>query len=136
MNYRRVPLQEQLAYDSSRLTRDRAVQFARAAVDQVNALRPAAGSGPPDDSSLAGALFDVQRQLGVDKRARPTSPKRSLLELYFRKAAIDGMTDPFFLEIIRQPRRVAVGAALRPRRTSGRIWRATPTNPRRTSWHG
>ena len=103
MNYRRVPLQEQLAYDSSRLTRDRAVQFARAAVDQANALRPVAGPGPPDDSSLAGALFEVQRQLGVDKRARPTSPKRSLLELYFRKAAVDGMTDPFFLEIILNP---------------------------------
>ena len=100
MNYRRVPLQEQLAYDSSRLTRDRAVQFARAAVDQVNALRATAASGTGDDSSLADALFAVQRQLGIDKRALLTSPKRSLLELYFRKAAIDGMTDPFFLEVI------------------------------------
>ena len=103
MNYRRVPLAEQLAYDSSRLTRDRAVQFARAAVDQVNALRPAGGSGPADDSPLADALFDVQRRLGIDRRVRPASPKRSLLELYFRKAAIDGMTDPFFLEIILNP---------------------------------
>ena len=42
LNYRRVPLEEQLAYDTSRLTRDRAVQFARAAVDQANALRPSA----------------------------------------------------------------------------------------------
>jgi hypothetical protein len=30
-------------------------------------------------------------------------PKRSLLTWYFRKAAIDGMTDPFFLEIIVSP---------------------------------
>ena len=30
-------------------------------------------------------------------------PKRSLLGLYFRWAAIDGMTDPFFLEIIVNP---------------------------------
>jgi hypothetical protein len=100
MNYRRVPLQEQLAYDSSRLTRERAVQFARAAVDQVNALRGPAASEAREDSSLAGALFDVQRQLGIDQRPLLTSPKRSLLELYFRKAAIDGMTDPFFLEVI------------------------------------
>jgi hypothetical protein len=103
LNYRRVPLQEQLAYESSRLTRDRAVQFARAAVDQANALRPQAASTPIDDRSLADALFDVQRRLGVDRRAHLTSPNRSLLELYFRKAAIDGMTDPFFLEIIVNP---------------------------------
>lgn len=103
MNYRRVPLQEQLAYDSSRLTRDRAMQFARAAVDQVNALRPSAASGPSDDASLAEGLFGVQRQLGIERRLLPTSPKRSLLERYFRTAAIDGMTDPFFLEIIVNP---------------------------------
>jgi hypothetical protein len=103
MNYRRVPLQEQLAYDNSRLTRDRAVHFARAAVDHANALRQPAVTEPPDDSSLADALYDVQRRLGVDRRARPASPNRSLLELYFRKAAIDGMTDPFFLEVIVNP---------------------------------
>ena len=103
MNYRRVPLQEQLSYDSSRLTRDRAVQFARAAVDHANALRQPAVTEPPDDLSLADALYDVQRRLGVDRRARATSPNRSLLELYFRKAAIDGMTDPFFLEVIVNP---------------------------------
>ena len=103
LNYRRVPLQEQLAYDSTRLTRDRAVQFARAAVDQANALRPSGATVPVDDQSLADALFEVQRRLGVERRARPTSANRSLLELYFRKAAIDGMTDPFFLEIIVNP---------------------------------
>ena len=71
MNYRRVPLEQQLAYDSARLTRDRAVQFARAAVDQVNALRPAAPAAPADDPSLAAALFEVQRRLGSrDARGR------------------------------------------------------------------
>jgi hypothetical protein len=98
MNYRRVPLQEQLAYDSSRLSREHAVRFARAAVDQVNVLRAAPGTS--DDSALADALFDVQRQLGIGRRPLLTPPKRSLLELYFREAAIDGMTDPFFLEVI------------------------------------
>ena len=33
----------------------------------------------------------------------PGVPKRSLLGWYFRAAAIDGMTDPFFLEIILNP---------------------------------
>lgn len=103
MNYRRVPLEEQLAYDTSRLTRDRAVQFARAAVEQANALQPSAAAVNTDDRSLAEALYDVQQRLGVERRARPIPPNRSLLELYFREAAIDGMTDPFFLEIIVNP---------------------------------
>ena len=30
-------------------------------------------------------------------------PKRSLLALYFRRAAVDGMTDPIFLEIVVNP---------------------------------
>ena len=30
-------------------------------------------------------------------------PKRSLLTYYFRRAAIDGMTDPYFLEVIVNP---------------------------------
>ena len=41
--------------------------------------------------------------LGSNRVAVPGVPKRSLLERYFRVAAIDGMTDPFFLEIIVNP---------------------------------
>ena len=41
--------------------------------------------------------------LGSERLAVPGVPKRSLLERYFRVAAIDGMTDPFFLEIIVNP---------------------------------
>ena len=41
--------------------------------------------------------------LGATRLAVPGVPKRSLLERYFRAAAIDGMTDPFFLEIIINP---------------------------------
>jgi hypothetical protein len=79
------------------------VQFARAAVEQANALQPSAAAVNTDDRSLAEALYDVQQRLGVERRARPIPPNRSLLELYFREAAIDGMTDPFFLEIIVNP---------------------------------
>ena len=41
--------------------------------------------------------------LGSERLAVPVVPKRSLLERYFRAAAIDGMTDPFFLEVIINP---------------------------------
>lgn len=105
MNYRRVPLQERLSYDSSRLTRQRAFEFAQAAVQQANALRPAAVANPIStaDESLVTALLDVQHRLGLAHVPTLTAPKHSLLGLYFRMAAIDGMTDPWFLEVIVNP---------------------------------
>ena len=46
LNYRRLPLEQKLDYDASRITREQALQLGRTAVDQVNALasqaRPAA----------------------------------------------------------------------------------------------
>ena len=103
LNYRRVPLEHQLAYDSARLTRDRAVEFARLAIDQANALKLEVGAPASGDAPLASALMEVRHWLGVPQSPRLGPSKRSLLELYFRKAAIDGMTDPFFLEVIVNP---------------------------------
>jgi hypothetical protein len=105
MNYRRVPLQERLVYDRSRLTRERAFDFARAAVLQANSLQAAAGADSPGtvDESLFSAMDEVHSRLGLDHHPVLTAPKRSLLTLYFRLAAIDGMTDPFFLEVIVNP---------------------------------
>ena len=61
------------------------------------------GVAPIDDSTLLGALRSVQAHLGERTAGGGARPKRSLLALYFRKAAIDGMTDPFFLEIVVNP---------------------------------
>ena len=46
---------------------------------------------------------EAQGGLGANRLAVTGVPKRSLLKLYFRRAAIDGMTDPWFLEIIVNP---------------------------------
>jgi len=101
LNYRRVPLEQQLSYDGARITRERAVEFARLSIAQANALKPViAVSG---DESLRAALTEVRGWLGVARAPRLGASKRSLLELYFRRAAIDGMTDPFFLEVILNP---------------------------------
>jgi len=101
-NYRRVPLEQKLVYDASRITRDQGVQLARSAVDRVNALK-ATSEASLDDAALLGALRSVQGSLREAPLAGAPQPKRSLLTLYFRAAAIDGMTDPFFLEIIVNP---------------------------------
>src|SRR4029079_2362846 len=44
----------------------------------------------------AAALED----LGASPRVVPGRPKTSVFDLYFRRAVVDGMTDPFFLETL------------------------------------
>ena len=100
-NYRRVPLEDKLAYDAGRITRDAGVAFARHAAGEANRLR--AGTFAAEERRLAAALQDVLRGLGGERPVTVTAPKRSLVELYFRRAAIDGMTVPFFLEIVLNP---------------------------------
>jgi Protein of unknown function (DUF3810) len=104
-NYRRIPLEEKLAYDASRITREYAVGFGRTAVERVNALQATESGalGSLDYVDLERAFADVEAHLGATRAARVAQPKRSLLQWYFRKAAVDGMTDPFFLEIILNP---------------------------------
>jgi len=108
-NYRRIPLEDKLAYAQSRISRDAAFALGKHAVSEVNGLAAVAhewiarNGGREDDEALAAALAEVQRQLGNPHRVRVAQPKASLLTWYFRKAAIDGMTDPFFLEIILTP---------------------------------
>ena len=52
---------------------------------------------------LAPAFTKAQRDLGATHIATPGQPKRSLLSLYFRWATVDGMIDPFGLEVLVNP---------------------------------
>jgi Protein of unknown function (DUF3810) len=100
LNYRRVPLEQKVVYDESRISRDQALKLGRIAVERVNALQAASSTASEAEDQLTDAFAAVQRELGATKLARPGRPKRSVLTRYFRKAAIDGMTDPLFLEVI------------------------------------
>jgi hypothetical protein len=100
LNYRRVPLEQKLDYDRSRVTPAAAIVFASAAATEANGGYAAAHSHPADTRRLEEAFAGVQRVLGASRVAVTGVPKRSLLEWYFRRAAIDGMTNPLFLEII------------------------------------
>jgi hypothetical protein len=103
LNYRRVPLEQKLDYEQSRLTRDAAIEFTNNAAVQVNAGYAAAHATPFTRDVLEASFADTQIALGATRLALPGVPKRSLLNYYFRRAAIDGMTDPYFLEIIVNP---------------------------------
>ena len=101
LNYRRVPLERKLPYDAKAVTTDAAREVAQLAVSQLNALYDRAhASGFGIDSSLAAALAVATRELGAPGTVVPARPKRTLLDVYFRSAAVAGMTDPFFLETL------------------------------------
>ena len=102
-NYRRVPLAEKVQFDPAEISASAARALARAAVERTNALyEPAHRSFlvDPFDPRLADAFVRVQRGLGVRRPALPGRPKPTLLDFYFRRAAVDGMTDPYFLEAL------------------------------------
>ena len=104
LNYRRVPLEQKLDFD-------------RAQLSQQNATCAGGrGRAPRQSASRAPHTRPVSKVRGSRPRSAPPSatlgaggptptgrPKKSLLGLYFRAAAIDGMTDPIFLEVILNP---------------------------------
>jgi hypothetical protein len=105
LNYRRPPLREKLPFDEQAVTADAAHSLALTSVDQLNALHDAAhAAGWPAagavDSTLAESLARADREIGGRGLVTVGRPKSTLLDWYFRRAAVDGMIDPFFLETL------------------------------------
>src|SRR5688500_9577021 len=103
LNYRRVPLEVKLDFDQSRINREAAVRLATQAVERLNTGHVAAHALPFRPDVLRHSFVDAQLTLGDSGRAVTGRPKRSLFGLYFKRAAIDGMTVPIALEIILNP---------------------------------
>jgi hypothetical protein len=107
-NYRRLPLEEKLDYEAARLTPAALVRFGEIAVERVNALHPSrqrGDTGGDGGAGLAAAFESAQRLLGAreGRTAFPAHPKRSMFTWYLVNAGIDGVMNPFFLEIILNP---------------------------------
>lgn len=105
LNYRRTPLRDKVPYQPARITVDGAVALAGEAVARVNALHAQAhAEGWPAADAVDPALAESFRRTlpvaGVTAATVPGRPKRSLLDWYFRRAGVAGMTDPFFLETL------------------------------------
>lgn len=105
LNYRRIRLADKLEFESARISEDGVRTLVSTAVARLNALHPVAHrTGWPDDAAvdpaLASGFAAAQRELGATHLAVAGRPKHSLLNLYFRRAVVDGMTDPFFLETL------------------------------------
>jgi hypothetical protein len=104
LNYRRVPLVGRVRFDPQAVSADAARALALTTVERVNELYNPARSREPDlgpvDASLADAFARAQQTLGASWLARPARPKRTLLDVYFKAAGVEGMTDPYFLETL------------------------------------
>ena len=102
-NYRRVRLVDALPFDATRVNGAAVRNAAAVAVERLNGLHEpahAAAGNATADPSLTEA---IQRALADVGRSHPLTigrPKRTILDPYFRRAGVDGMTDPFFLETL------------------------------------
>ena len=105
LNYRRVRLIDALAFDATRVTPAAARGAALIAVDRANGLYGRAhAEGGPDrgaaDLALGDAIERAVRDIGLGHVVVPARPKSTMFDWYFRRAGVDGMTDPFFLETL------------------------------------
>ena len=105
LNYRRPRLRDTRPYDAAAVTAPAAAAAARFTVARLNALyEPAHAAGFPEagaiDPALADGLARALHDAGITRDVVPARPKRSALDWYFRRAGVDGMTDPYFLETL------------------------------------
>jgi hypothetical protein len=98
-----VPLAEKLVFDRTRVTARATTVLAMRAAGELNRLYDAAHRVPLDTRDLVAPFHAAQRALGSHGAIVAGTPKPSLLGLYFRRAAIAGMTDPFLLEVMLAP---------------------------------
>jgi hypothetical protein len=104
LNYRRVPLERKLQYDARGVTADAARDAAGLAASRLNMLFAEAHADPTRDALvdpvLAAAFARATKDLAATGTTVVGRPKRTLLDFYFRRAGVAGMTDPFFLETL------------------------------------
>ena len=105
LNYRREPIRARLDYDERRVTPDALTALAARSVQALNALHADAHARPwpawsEIPETLGQGFIDAERRLPSRPSATLARPKTTLLGWYFRRAAIDGMTDPFLLETL------------------------------------
>jgi len=107
-NYRRVRMTDRLVLERAAPTSEDVVQLGLRAVDSMNSLYAVAHAAPlPDgewrNAGLRSAFADVVRALSDAPPAEPGRLKRSLLGPYFRWTGVDGMINPFGLEVLANP---------------------------------
>ena len=107
-NYRRLPMLERLEVRDGGTTTEQVAALGLLAVEHLNQLYgPAHATGWPSDvrssEALRHAFVDAQRLLSNAPEAEPGRLKQTLLGPYFRWTSVDGMVNPFALEVLANP---------------------------------
>jgi hypothetical protein len=106
-NYRRVSMAARLVVDRSAPSEDAVAALGLQAIEQINALYMAAHAAgdisPLKDGQLRAAFDTVQGYLSDAPRAVPGRLKQTIYGRYFRWTSVDGMVDPFALEVMTNP---------------------------------
>jgi hypothetical protein len=107
-NYRRVAMADRLMMAEGAPSSEGVVTLGLEAVTHLNALHANAHAvgweNPPwTNQPLRAAFAEVQALLSDAPLAVPGRLKRSLYGTYFRWTAVDGMVNPFALEVLANP---------------------------------
>lgn len=108
LNYQRVKLADKLELDRPAPSTADVVRLGDASVTRLNALHDAAhAQGWPDEAWKHRPLLDasarVQRMLGARRPAVAGRLKQSAFGVVFRWNGVDGMINPFGLEVLVNP---------------------------------
>ncbi len=108
LNYRRVPMMERIEIDVKAPQRADVNQLGLTAVERLNTLYGAAHTRgwPQDewrDASLVESFTEAQRLFEDVPGVVPGRLKHTLFGPYFRWTGVDGMVDPFALEVLVNP---------------------------------
>jgi hypothetical protein len=107
LNYRRVSLTDRLVLDRD-ASPETILELGRLAVHQLNAMHAAAHSegwrtSPWREHRMRDAYHAVLSDLSAARTTVPGRLKASLLGPYFRWTSVDGMINPFGLEVLANP---------------------------------
>jgi hypothetical protein len=107
LNYRRVPLLDRLALSADAPSGEAVAALGRRSVEALNRLHGEAHAGgwtdPWRNGRLRKAYRRTQHALSDGRGAMRGRLKRSVIGPYFRWASVDGMVDPFALEVLVNP---------------------------------
>jgi hypothetical protein len=108
LNYRRLPMTERLRVTAGAPEPAAVLKLGLQAASELNALHTAAhGEGwpaqPVDDVTLRRGFAEIQRALADSQAATPGRLKQTIFGPYFRWTSVDGMVNPFGLEVLVNP---------------------------------
>ena len=108
LNYRRVPMSERLVLAAQAPSTEQVMKLGFESIRHMNRLHAKAHTvgwqpDPRSDQSLVDAYTSVQAQLGGAAAAVPGRLKWTIFGPYFRWTSVDGMVDPFALEVMANP---------------------------------